>query len=130
MPTCKLELFLIISIKFGTCRTRTELCKAKRKEQNFSLRDKIIFLNFFNILTGKLWTAPELLEVENIQGTQKGDAYSFAIIVQEIQYRKGVFYTENDLSPKGKTDLFSQGKTNHQVLGRFRLWVSIEGSFE
>ncbi|XP_053331330.1 atrial natriuretic peptide receptor 1 [Spea bombifrons] len=51
----------------------------------------------------KLWTAPELLRMENspAQGSQKGDVYSFGIILQEIAMRNGVFYIENaDYSPK------------------------------
>jgi len=30
------------------------------------------------------------------EGTQKGDVYSFAIICQEIIYRKGPFWLEDD----------------------------------
>ena len=30
------------------------------------------------------------------EGTQKGDIYSFAIICQEIVYRKGPFWLEDD----------------------------------
>jgi len=30
------------------------------------------------------------------EGTQKGDVYSFAIICQEIVYRKGPFWLEDD----------------------------------
>uniref|UniRef100_A0A8C5GD76 Guanylate cyclase n=1 Tax=Gouania willdenowi TaxID=441366 RepID=A0A8C5GD76_GOUWI len=52
----------------------------------------------------KLWSAPELLRLEAPppQGTQKGDVYSFSIIVQEVALRRGTFYLEGEpLSPKG-----------------------------
>jgi hypothetical protein len=44
-----------------------------------------------------LWTAPELLRMKQrpIQGTQKGDVYSFAIIVQEIAYRAQPYFCDN-----------------------------------
>ncbi|XP_053560201.1 atrial natriuretic peptide receptor 1 [Bombina bombina] len=51
----------------------------------------------------KLWTAPELLRMENPppQGTPKGDVYSFGIILQEVALRNGVFYSDNvEYSPK------------------------------
>nr|VZI00794.1 unnamed protein product [Spirometra erinaceieuropaei] len=53
----------------------------------------------------QLWTAPELLRsdehLRSRNGTHKGDIYSFAIVCQEIVYRKGVFYVRNEnLEPK------------------------------
>ncbi|XP_046432627.1 atrial natriuretic peptide receptor 1 isoform X3 [Neodiprion fabricii] len=46
----------------------------------------------------QLWTAPELLRLERRppEGTQKGDVYSFAIIVHEIVVRQGPFYLGDD----------------------------------
>ncbi|XP_071240196.1 atrial natriuretic peptide receptor 1-like isoform X2 [Salvelinus alpinus] len=51
----------------------------------------------------KLWMAPELLRLERPPpcGTQKGDVYSFGIILQEVALRHGAFYLEGEpLSPK------------------------------
>ncbi|XP_068611336.1 atrial natriuretic peptide receptor 1-like [Brachionichthys hirsutus] len=55
----------------------------------------------------RLWMAPELLRMESPppQGTQKGDVYSFGIILQEVALRRGVFYLEGEpLSPKELVD--------------------------
>jgi hypothetical protein len=60
----------------------------------------------------ELWKAPELQSVYSTNnpnllysGTQKGDIYSFGIIVQEILYRKGVFHlTDEDIEIYFKND--------------------------
>ncbi|CAK8676717.1 unnamed protein product [Clavelina lepadiformis] len=48
----------------------------------------------------KLWTAPELLRKSLLKPTPEGDVYSFAIIVQEIIFKKGVFFTLQELIPQ------------------------------
>lgn len=50
-----------------------------------------------------LWTAPELLRLDEkdrpLYGTEKGDVYSFAIILQETVYRALPFF--ESMEPKG-----------------------------
>jgi serine/threonine protein kinase len=56
-----------------------------------------------------LWTAPEILRVgvKNMPyGTQKGDVYSFAIVLQEILTREPPFFV-GEISPKGQWVLLS-----------------------
>ncbi|XP_069372587.1 atrial natriuretic peptide receptor 1 isoform X3 [Paralichthys olivaceus] len=51
----------------------------------------------------KLWTAPEVLRSDCPlpRGTQKGDVYSFGIILQEVALLRGVFYLDTQtLTPK------------------------------
>ena len=53
------------------------------------------------ILVELLWTAPEHLRSEQSQkGSQKGDIYSYAIVLYEILYRNGPFRNV-DLDHKG-----------------------------
>jgi len=48
----------------------------------------------------QLWTAPELLRMTTrpINGTQKADVYSFAIVLQEIIYRAMPYFIDINLS--------------------------------
>jgi len=53
-----------------------------------------------------LWVAPELLSEHTtnlIPATQKGDVYSFAIVLEEIVVRGGPYeFVKNDLTTQGK----------------------------
>ncbi|CAF0754736.1 unnamed protein product [Didymodactylos carnosus] len=76
----------------------------------------------------KLWTAPELLNSLNqsAAGTQKGDVYSFGIILQEIELRNGPFYLKdqemepleiiaNVKSGSGLRPSIESGECNHEI---------------
>ncbi|XP_072402724.1 atrial natriuretic peptide receptor 1 isoform X1 [Diabrotica undecimpunctata] len=59
----------------------------------------------------QLWTAPELLNLPALpdRGTQRGDVYSFGIILHEIIMRKGVFYLDSYMDPKEILETVKQG---------------------
>ncbi|KAI7811062.1 putative atrial natriuretic peptide receptor 1 [Triplophysa rosa] len=60
--------------------------------------------------TALLWTAPELLRQSMpANGTQKGDVYSFAIIAQEVVYRRGPFYIPS--CPFGSKEIVERVRT-------------------
>ena len=49
-----------------------------------------------------LWTSPELLRLTTVppRGTQAGDVYSFAIVLQELLFRALPYFLDKE-SPKG-----------------------------
>lgn len=53
-----------------------------------------------------LWVAPELLSEQTnnlVPATQKGDVYSFAIVLEEVVVRGGPYeFVKNDLTTQGK----------------------------
>ena len=60
-------------------------------------------------VAGQLWTAPEILRMSTwCPGTQKGDVYSFAIILQEIIVR-GVPYEDRDIDSFGESIIYLYG---------------------
>jgi len=50
----------------------------------------------FQFYRDQLWTAPELLRMTTrpINGTQKADVYSFAIVLQEIVFRAEPYFID------------------------------------
>ncbi|CAH1965088.1 unnamed protein product [Acanthoscelides obtectus] len=70
----------------------------------------------------QLWTAPELLRLDHKppQGTQKGDVYSFGIIMHEIIVREGVFYLDDHMDARVKCEQVKKGPDdNRRVLRPF-----------
>ncbi len=66
---------------------------------NIYLHQNLIYI--FGRYREQLWTAPELLRQFTIPlyGSQKGDVYSFGIVLQEIWYRTQPFFGLHE--PKG-----------------------------
>lgn len=92
--------------KMLTPTTPVSSCSSRfsRKRRTVVKSSEVALQTCFSFPAERLWMAPELLRMESPtpQGTQKGDVYSFGIILQEVALRRGAFYLEGDpLSPKG-----------------------------
>ncbi|VEN53485.1 unnamed protein product [Callosobruchus maculatus] len=64
----------------------------------------------------KLWTAPELLRLDHMppEGSQKGDVYSFGIIMHEIIVREGVFYLDEYMDAREICELVKKGPDDNK----------------
>jgi len=71
------------------------------KKQHRQLVSGDVQVGEFEFYRDQLWTAPELLRMTSrpVNGTQKGDVYSFAIILQEIIFRAAPYFIDVD-TPK------------------------------
>ena len=69
-----------------------------------------------------LWTAPELMAsqlagvIGMSTGTQKGDVYSFGVIVHEILYRAGLFRCCEDQETMPAKSTSTDQSTSHELL--------------
>lgn len=62
-----------------------------------------------------LWTAPELLQLKHMgRGTPAGDVYSFAIILYEINGRRGP-YGNCKLDPKGESEEVNMNMNKYKI---------------
>ena len=112
---CLVDARFVLKISdFGLHSLRTPIKDLDPAEDAYWRREYLQGFNRFKVprpflcaffFVGLLWTAPELLRMENppLEGTQKGDVYSFGIIVHEMMTRQGTFYIDDvNMSPRGK----------------------------
>ncbi|RWS14416.1 hypothetical protein B4U79_13306 [Dinothrombium tinctorium] len=78
-------------------------------------------LNFYRKL---LWTAPELIKCPVTKGTQKGDVYSFGIILHEIFVREGPFCINSEFCTFTEKEIIHQVKECKNPDDPFRPEVS------
>jgi serine/threonine protein kinase len=80
--------------------------KEKDEEEYYTgeLNPILFYVNFNCFCIAFLWTSPELLRKPDefaIRGSQKGDIYSFGIIMQEILFQSKPYFLCETLDAKG-----------------------------
>ena len=89
--TCLVDSRWTVKVGFFGLRSLTDVVEAQCREDERNYSDL-------------LWTAPELLRLcESVpeDATEKGDVYSFGILLQEILYRNTPFFF-GEVSAMGK----------------------------
>jgi hypothetical protein len=98
------NVFILFRASVGSPRTHS--IKSCARDSSHTEEIKFVMLSFCSEL---LWVAPELIPSTVVPGTpatQKGDVYSFAIILEEIVVRGGPFEAARQfLDPQGDEDL-------------------------
>jgi len=101
--------------------SRLQSVRRSRDARNERLYWSVIFPRLqageFQFYFNQLWTAPELLRMTTrpINGTQKADVYSFAIILQEIMFRAEPYFVHRE-PPKGECRVGTQRKLSLRLL--------------
>ena len=80
---------------------------------SYNMKEGMFQVDEYQFYRDQLWTAPELLRmtIRPVNGTQKADVYSFAIIMQEIVFRSEPYFAEFD-QPQG----IDYGRPNGQTI--------------
>ncbi|KAF6768643.1 hypothetical protein AHF37_11921 [Paragonimus kellicotti] len=111
--------FAVKVTDFGLPRIRGPNC------QKYDYGTPAYYRNLF-------WTAPELIptkEGDSPAATFKADVYAYAIICQEIIYRKGPFYVEEETQPE-PIDIITAVQDRQTPCYRPALQMQEEGSEE
>jgi serine/threonine protein kinase len=94
-----------LSKRYGRNKEReTERAIEKVRQTNILPHsDEGEFTPKSSFLSAMYWTAPELLReaLPSPKGSQKGDVYSFAIILMELFYRTSPYWDEQ-MIPRGE----------------------------
>ena len=94
----KLYLFKDIKLKLKSFDFKLFLYQITYRQHNLVRTLGLTQVGELQFYRNELWRAPELLRMTTrpINGTQKADVYSFAIILQEIMFREEPYFIDVD----------------------------------